>query len=122
VFGGTYHLANPDPPPAGVIFDQLEELGYPLDRLTYEEWMERIDASPPAEGSPGEILRGATPEAEELWDGNTYDDRNVRRALQNGGPGRPTIDGELMETYVRFFEEQGWTEAPATLQEAERRA
>jgi amino acid adenylation domain-containing protein/thioester reductase-like protein len=121
-FGGTYHLANPDPPPAEELFDRLEELGYPLERLPYDEWLERKDAAPPEEGSPGEILRGAAPAAEEFWDGNTYVDRNARRALRNGGPGRPAIDGKLLETYVRYFEEQGWTGAPATLQEAERRA
>jgi thioester reductase-like protein/amino acid adenylation domain-containing protein len=116
--GGTYHLANPDPPSAEELFDRLEELGYPLERLPYDEWLERIDASPPEEDSPGEVLRGAAPAAEEIGDGNTYGDRNTRRALRNGGPGRPAIDGELMQTYVRYFEEQGWTGA---LQEAERR-
>ncbi|HEX6709837.1 MAG TPA: thioester reductase domain-containing protein [Rubrobacter sp.] len=120
--GGIYHLANPDPPPAEAVFDRLEELGYPLERLPYEEWLDRIDAAPPEEGSPGEILRGAAPAAEELGDGNVYDDRNARRALRNGGPGRPAIDGELVDTYVRYFAQQGWTGAPATLQEAERRA
>lgn len=119
--GGTYHLANPDPPIAESVFDRLEELGYPLERLPYEEWLERIDAAPPEEGSPGEILRGAAPAAEELSDGNVYEDRNARRALRDGGPERSAIDRELMETYARYFAEQGWTGAPATLQEADRR-
>jgi thioester reductase-like protein len=119
--GGTYHLANPDPPIAESVFDRLEELGYPLERLPYEKWLERIDFAPPEEGSPGEILRGAAPAAEELSDGNVYEDRNARRALRDGGPERPAIDRELMETYARYFAEQGWTWAPATLQEAEKR-
>ncbi|HET7272633.1 MAG TPA: amino acid adenylation domain-containing protein, partial [Rubrobacter sp.] len=65
-FGGNYHLANPDPPIAEEIFDRLEDLGYQLERLPYGEWLQRIDAAPPEEGSPGEILRGAAPAAEEL--------------------------------------------------------
>ena len=45
-YGGTYHLANPDSPPAEEIFDLLEEQGYPLERVPYDEWLQRIDAAP----------------------------------------------------------------------------
>jgi amino acid adenylation domain-containing protein/thioester reductase-like protein len=114
--GDTYHLANPDPPPADEVFDWLEEQGYPLERLPYDEWLQRIDAAPPEEGSPGEVLQGASPSAEELWEGNTYEDHNARRALSEG-PTRPAIDGALMETYARYFARQGWT----GLQETSRR-
>jgi thioester reductase-like protein/amino acid adenylation domain-containing protein len=105
--GGTYHLANPDPLPADEVFDRLEEQGYPLERLPYDEWLQKIDAAPPEEGSPGEVLQGASPSAEELWEENIYDDSNARRAL-NDGPIRPAIDEELMETYARYFAQQGW--------------
>jgi thioester reductase-like protein/amino acid adenylation domain-containing protein len=105
--GGTYHLANPDPLPADEVFDRLEEQGYPLERLPYDEWLQKIEAAPPEEGSPGEVLQGASPSAEELWEENIYDDSNARRAL-NDGPTRPAIDGELMETYARYFAQQGW--------------
>jgi nucleoside-diphosphate-sugar epimerase len=118
--GGTYHLANPDPPPAGEVFGRLEEQGYPLERLTYDEWLQKIDAAPPEEGSPGEVLRGASPSAEELWEQIIYEDRNARRAL-NDGPTRPAIDGALMDTYARYFAQQGWIGAPAALQETRRR-
>ena len=32
-YGRTYHLANPEPPPADDVFDLLEEQGYPLERV-----------------------------------------------------------------------------------------
>ena len=118
--GGTYHLANPDPPPADEVFDLLEEQGSPLARLPYEEWLQKLDAAPPEEGSPGEVLRGASPAAEELWEENTYEDSNTRRALGDGGPTRPAIDEDLMQTYARYFARQSWTEAPAALQETKR--
>jgi thioester reductase-like protein/amino acid adenylation domain-containing protein len=115
--GGTYHLANPDPPPADEVFDRLEERGYPLKRLPYDEWLQRIDAAPPEEGAPGEVLQGASPSADELWEGNTYKDRNARRALSEG-PTRPAIDADLMETYARYFARQGWVEASGNRQQA----
>ena len=119
--GGTYHLANPDPPPAEEVFDLLEEQGYPLKRLPYEEWLQKLDTAPPEVDSPGEVLRGASPAAEELWEENIYEDSNARRALGDDGPTRPVIDGDLMETYARYFAGQGWAEAPVALQKTERR-
>jgi len=115
--GGTYHLANPDPPPADEVFDRLEERGYPLEHLPYDEWLQKIDATPPEEGSPGEVLRGASPSAQELWEDNTYEDSNARCALSDG-PTRPAIDGDLIETYARYFAQQDWIEAPGNRQQA----
>jgi amino acid adenylation domain-containing protein/thioester reductase-like protein len=117
-YGGTYHLANPDPPHADEVFDLLEERGYPLERLPYDEWLRKKDAAPPEEGTPGEVVGGAAPAAEELRDDNTYDDGNTRRVLRDEGPSRPAIDGELLDTYARYFAEQGWIEASGIRQKA----
>jgi thioester reductase-like protein/amino acid adenylation domain-containing protein len=116
--GGTYHLANPDPPPADEVFDRLEEQGYQLERLPYDEWLQKIDAAPPEEGSPGEVLQGASPSADELWEGNTYENHNARRALGDSGPTRPAIDADLMQTYAGYFARQGWVEASGNRQQA----
>ena len=108
VHGETYHLANPEPPPAEEVFDLLEEQGHRLARVPHDEWLQSVDDAPPEEGSPGEVVRGAAPAAADLRDDNTYDDRSTRRALSDGGPIRPDIDGKLMETYARYFAQQGW--------------
>src|SRR5215211_12296 len=52
-YGRTYHLANPEPPLADDVFDLLEGQGYPLERVPYDEWLQRIDAAPPEAGNPG---------------------------------------------------------------------
>jgi amino acid adenylation domain-containing protein/thioester reductase-like protein len=120
--GGTYHLANPDPPPAEKVFDCLEESGYPLDLLPYYEWLDVVNVAPRVEDDPvGDVLRGAAPGAEGLDDGNVYDDRNTRRAFRGGGPRRPAIDAGLLGTYARYFAQRGWIEAPATAHETGRR-
>jgi len=117
-FGGTYHLATPEPPYADEVFDLLEEAGHPLERVPYDEWLLKIDTAPPEEGTPGEIVGGAAPPAEELRDDNTYDDSNARRILGDEGPSRPAIDGDLLETYAAYFAEQGWIEASGTRHQA----
>jgi nucleoside-diphosphate-sugar epimerase len=106
--GETYHVANPEPPTAGEVFDWLEEQGHRLERVPHDEWLQRLDTAPPEEGSPGEVVRATAPAAEDLRDDNTYDDHNTRRALSDGGPTRPAIDGKLMQTYARYFAQQGW--------------
>jgi thioester reductase-like protein len=116
-YGGTYHLANPEPPPAEDVFDLLEEQGYSLERVPYDEWLQRVDSDPLEEGSPSEIVGGAAPAAEELRDDNTYDDGNTRRALGEEGPARPFIDGDLLKIYAGYFAQQGWIEATGDRQQ-----
>jgi hypothetical protein len=106
--------------PAGTIFDRLEDGGYDLERVTYGEWLDRLELAPPEDG-PGAVLRGAAPGAEDLSDGNVYDDRNTRRVLGEDGPRRPALDGNLVLTYARYFADRGWAPAPSALQEADRR-
>ena len=119
--GETFHLANPDPVPADNVFGWLQELGYPLERLDYPDWLEalREDHDGVADGGVGGVLRGVAPETRELWDSNTYDDGNTRRFLEKGGPGRPEIDARLIHTYARYFAGRGW--APSPLRPAKNR-
>ena len=120
--GGTYHLTNPDPVPAGTVFDWLEDGGYTLERVPYEEWSNRLEASPPEDGDgPGGILRGAAPDAGDLSDGNVYDDRNTRDTLGEDGPRLPDVDADLILAYARYFAARGWAPEPADLQQAGRR-
>ena len=117
--GGVFHLANPDPPLASEVFDVFAGLGYELERLPYPEWLEALREEPPRDDDPvGGVLRGSAPAEQEIRDPNTYDDANTRRALEGGGVVRPEIDGELLESYVRYFAQNGWVEAPPALSDA----
>jgi thioester reductase-like protein len=112
--GETFHLANPDPVPARTAFDWLEDLGYPLERVPYTEWLAAVRAEPRrGEGDVvGDVLRGAAPPAgEEVADPNIYDDPNLRRVLEGTGLRRPEIDAELFALYARYFAESGWVPA-----------
>jgi amino acid adenylation domain-containing protein/thioester reductase-like protein len=123
-FGQVFHLADPNPVPAERIFAWLEEMGYPLERLDYPNWLEALRESPrrDADDVVGGILGGATPETSELWDGNVYDDSNTRRALRGSGLSRPQLDASLLRNYVGYFVEQGWIETPSASSDENRTA
>ena len=116
-WGRAFHLADPAPTLADEVFSWLEEAGYDLDRISYADWLEAAngtsqqDAEDPITG----VLLGAAPEADDLGDGNAYDDRNTRRALEDSGLRRPETSARLLETYARYFASQGWTPEPREL-------
>jgi thioester reductase-like protein len=113
--GQTFHLANPDPTPAETVFGWLEELGYQVEHLPYNEWLEAVRSAPrrgTGEDAPLDLLRGAAPATEvEIDDRNAYDDANLRRALAETGLRRPKLDAELFANYARHYAEHGWIPA-----------
>lgn len=114
--GQTFHLANPDPAPAETVFGWLEELGYEVDHVPYEEWLEAVRSAPrrgTGEDAPLDLLRGAAPPSgEEIDDRNAYDDANLRRALEGTSLQRPKLDATLFANYARHYAERDWIRAP----------
>jgi amino acid adenylation domain-containing protein/thioester reductase-like protein len=114
--GQTFHLANPDPAPAETVFGWLEELGYEVDHVPYDEWLEAVHSAPrrgTGEDAPLDLLRGAAPPSEaEIDDRNAYDDTNLRRALEGTSLQRPKMDVTLFANYARHYAEHGWIPAP----------
>ena len=116
-WGRAFHLADPAPPQADEVFSWLEDAGYDLDRILYADWLEAANGAsqPEAEDPISGVLRGAAPEEDEIGDGNAYDDRNVRHALEGSGLRRPETGARLLETYARYFASQGWAPEPREL-------
>ncbi len=121
--GQVFHLADPNPVPAERVFDWLEEIGYPLERLDYKDWLKALQESSweTDDSIVGGILGGA-PETHELWDGNVYDDSNTREALHGSGLRRPRINASLFRNYARRFVEEGLVAAPPEPSEGDRMA
>ena len=116
--GQVFHLADPNPVPAERVFDWIQDLGYPLERLDYKDWLEALRRSSREtdDSIVGGILGGA-PETHELWDGNVYDDSNTREALQGSGLRRPQINASLLRVYACRFVEEGLVAMPEPSEE-----
>ncbi len=121
--GQVFHLADPNPVPAERVFDWLEEIGYPLERLDYKDWLEALrESSRETDDSiVGGILGGAS-KTYEFWDGNIYDDSNTREALHGSGLRRPRINASLFRIYARRFVEEGLVAAQPEPSEGDRTA
>ncbi|CAN5616121.1 hypothetical protein BH20ACT10_BH20ACT10_09390 [soil metagenome] len=106
--GKAHHLAHPEPPLAAEVFDLLESLGVPLERLELPDWMEaRSRAGHSREDVVGGVL-GLDPRPENLLEKNIHDDSNTRRILEKNGLERPRFDAGILSNYVRHFERMGW--------------
>jgi amino acid adenylation domain-containing protein/thioester reductase-like protein len=110
----VFHLADPDPLPARILFDRLAQVGYRTEHVDWDEWVERwrarrADAAGPG---PAAVLRGGMPSRDELRATTVLDDRATRPHLERHGLRRPRIDNDLLTTYTRHFHAEGWLDTP----------
>lgn len=106
-----FHLGDPDPISIRLVFDQLEQLGYPTKPLIWNEWValwnERRGNAKGGDGAfTVDILRSGMPTVEFLRGIIVLDNSKTRpfRAVVE----RPKIDTALLDTYTRHWFARGW--------------
>jgi amino acid adenylation domain-containing protein/thioester reductase-like protein len=107
----VFHIGDPNPVQTKSLFDDLAELGYPTQRLEWDQWVslwtqKRGSAKRGAGAFTADILRGGMPTVEFLRDITILGDEATRPAL--GSLQRPKIDVKLLETYARHWFARGW--------------
>ncbi|KUO04715.1 type I polyketide synthase [Streptomyces caeruleatus] len=110
--GRTFHLVNDRPLSWAQLFDHVEEFGYPLRRLPFDEWKERVTSR----SSGTMALLGLAPFLNDTVDDVRLplsDSAETRSALDGTGPACPPLDTELVHTYLRRFVATGFIDAPA---------
>ncbi|PHH88843.1 hypothetical protein CDD83_6985 [Cordyceps sp. RAO-2017] len=114
----VYHLGDPRPVTADAVFDNLAALGYPTEKLPWDEWVALWSERRGSRGTGGDdpftvdILRGGMPTVDALRCVTVLDDAATRPALDRCGLRRPAIDAALWETYARHFYARGWLPRP----------
>jgi amino acid adenylation domain-containing protein/thioester reductase-like protein len=116
--GQAFHLFNPSPLPWEGLLDWMAGAGYPLARVSYDEW--RTDMLALAErraeqnaAAIGSFLVGSTGEA------NPHPLRfsgDATFARLGAAVACPPVDGRLLETYFRYFAARGFLSAPRSAQ------
>lgn len=115
----VFHLGDPDPVDCKVVFDDLEKVGYPTQRLGWDEWVALwTEKRGSARGGDGaftiDILRSGMPSVDFLRGIVVLDNAQTRpfRAIVE----RPKVDSVLLETYARHWFARGWLPRPPSRQ------
>lgn len=115
----VFHLGDPDPVETTQVFDDLNKLGYPTERLPWDDWvalwMEKRSATKGGDGAfTVDILRSGMPSVEFLRGIVVLNNAQTRpfRAIVE----RPKVDSVLLETYARHWFARGWLSQPPSRQ------
>ncbi|KAI1630040.1 linear gramicidin synthetase subunit C [Exophiala viscosa] len=111
----VFHLGDPDPVDCRKVFEDLKELGYPTERLGFDEWValwnEKRSSAKGGEGAfTVDILRSGMPNVDFLRGIVVLNNAATRpfRAVVE----RPKVDLVLLETYTRHWFARGWLPRP----------
>ncbi|OJD17063.1 hypothetical protein AJ78_02811 [Emergomyces pasteurianus Ep9510] len=106
-----FHLGDPNPVDTRTVFENLKDLGYPTQRLCWDEWVALwTEKRGSAKGGDGaftvDILRSGMPTVDFLKGIvvlNNAETRPFRTDVE-----RPKVDITLLETYTRHWFARGW--------------
>ncbi|KAJ9657985.1 hypothetical protein H2198_003953 [Neophaeococcomyces mojaviensis] len=111
----VFHLGDPDPIDTKIVFDVLADLGYPTERIPWDDWVDLwTEKRSSAKGGMGaftvDVLRSGMPSVDFLKGIVVLNNAQTRpyRAIVE----RPKVDNILLETYARHWFARGWLPRP----------
>ncbi|EEH17613.1 hypothetical protein PABG_00176 [Paracoccidioides brasiliensis Pb03] len=112
-----FHLGDPNPVDTRTVFDNLKDLGYPTQKIGWDEWVALWNEKRgSARGGDGaftvDILRSGMPTVEFLRGIVVLN--NVETRFFHGEVERPKVDIVLLETYTRHWFARGWLPRPSS--------
>ncbi|MFD7666826.1 amino acid adenylation domain-containing protein [Streptomyces sp. NPDC059788] len=122
--GRAYHLTNPRPARLPLLADRLRAMGYRLDDLDYDSWVSRIAEltarhpdQPMAPYLPmfTDSANGSEHTVKQLYFAGTFpelDRAHADAALHGSGITCPPVDADMIDLYLRRFQEVGFLAPP----------
>jgi amino acid adenylation domain-containing protein/thioester reductase-like protein len=113
--GQVFHLLSPEHVPEHVFVTWLEQHGYHAERLTFNDWCQRVvqraaELSDTTAGALAPFLSGAVP-LDQIPLAH-FDRSNLERGLAGTTISCPVIDDELVGTYLNYFRDSGYLPQP----------
>lgn len=110
-----YHLGDSKPVDTNALFNDLAKLGYPTERLPWDEWVtlwtEKRGCLKGGDGAYTiDILRGGMPTVDFLKYPIVLNNAATNPLL--AGIERPRMDIRMLETYARHWYTRGWLPHP----------
>ncbi|MBF6169902.1 type I polyketide synthase [Nocardia blacklockiae] len=121
LLGQTFHLVSPQPMTWPEFFDTLDDFGYDLQRLPFDQWRERILRR----GSSSMALLGLMPFLSDSVDHVrlplSESDRSAA-ALSAAGIDCPPLNADQLGVYLRRFVDSGFVQPPGEAPTLRRKA
>jgi hypothetical protein len=121
--GQSFHLVNPHPFPLDQLVSELKAVGYSIRPVPYPQWQAALKLEPNALNPLANVLTEVISVDKlsdhpltrlELWlAGNQgFDCSHSLRGLQSGATVCPPANLQLLNTYLAYFIQSGFLEAP----------
>jgi amino acid adenylation domain-containing protein/thioester reductase-like protein len=126
--GKTFHVVNPQPLAFTQIVDALNDYGYGIQKVSYEQWNTALKAESNDLSSLIRLMSDTTEPDQrtclECWlGGNDYfDSTNTLQGIQGQSTACPPADLKLLTTYLNYFTNSGFLEAVETVLASGRKA
>jgi thioester reductase-like protein len=106
-YGKTFHLDNPLPISWQNLWLEIAALDYPLQELSYEQWVEKIMQQP--NQPPFSVLQKKLALNKPIYlfsKKPSFDSHNTHLGLSDSGIVCPEIDKRLLQIYLDYFQKQ----------------
>ncbi|MBE9211188.1 amino acid adenylation domain-containing protein [Plectonema cf. radiosum LEGE 06105] len=112
--GKAFHLLNPHPTPMNELFNLIPTLGYPLQQVPYQQWLEQLVKESQLDSD--NVLKPLLPVYSQNTTDSTpepeFDLTNTHQGLVGTDIIFPSMELQLLETYFSYFIKSGYLTAP----------
>ncbi|WP_339383457.1 amino acid adenylation domain-containing protein [Oculatella sp. LEGE 06141] len=124
--GKAFHIVNPDALPWNQLIDKIRDLGYPLQRLPYQQWQTQllnVDSTQDNALTPIQALFTEKTQTQLtylenfLMTAQAFDCQNTLNGLDGTSITCPPVDTQLLSTYLSYFVGSGFLDSPATMKQ-----
>ncbi|MBO1351401.1 MAG: thioester reductase domain-containing protein [Hormoscilla sp. GUM202] len=118
--GQIFHMVNPEPLSWNGIFEKIAALGYPLDLIAYDCWLDQLKEV--SGNSPDNVLGPVLPILTENMPGSDrtylemssvvmpFNCENTLRGLAGTAIACPSVDSNILKSYLSYYHESGFLE------------
>ncbi len=114
-FGKAFNLLNPQPLSWEKLFEEISALGYPVERVSYDELLREVEkyvAKNPEDELYSSLLLFLSDPATLRAKKPRFDTRNATEGLAKVAIACPPADKKLLTTYISYFQKSGYLRNP----------
>jgi len=115
----VFHLIQTQPVSSDIFLEQLEKIGFEIEKVPYQQWRNQILQI--AQNSPEHILYPLIPLLPRHRTSNAFQTNNYKLQFDNTKTQNilnqiitpPTINQDLIQTYISYLIQQNWIQKPS---------